>query len=75
MEANKILKNYGFLKDKIKEKCGSQAMFARLLGISKQSLSAKLNNKVPFSHGEIFKSIKILELNNTDLERCFFMPR
>ncbi len=75
MEAKKILMNYGFLKEKISDKCGTQEAFAKRLGISKQSLSNKLNNKTSFTHSEIFESMVILELNNTDLERCFFMPR
>ena len=45
--------NYGFLKDKITQVCKTQANFAARLGISKQSLSNKLNNKTR-------KSIKLL---------------
>jgi transcriptional regulator with XRE-family HTH domain len=75
MGVKKILMNYGFLKEKITIKCGTQEEFAKRLGISKQSLSNKLNNKTAFTHEEIFKSMNILELNNVDLECCFFMPR
>lgn len=65
--------NYGFLKAKIQEKCGNQVVFAKELGISPQSLSAKLNNKSSFSHEQITKSKEILKLNTEDLERCFFI--
>ncbi len=70
-----VIFNYGFLKDKIVQKCKTQAVFASELGISKQSLSNKLNNKSMFSHEEIYNSAIILELDETDIVRCFFIRR
>lgn len=64
--------NYNFLKGKIVEKCGSQAKFAESLGVSDQSLSAKLLNKIKFSQEEIYKTIKILELTDSETIKCFF---
>lgn len=66
--------SYGFLKDKITQVCGTQAEFAKRLGISKQCLSNKLNNKNMFSHEEIFKSSVILDLSEPEIMRCFFIP-
>ena len=67
--------NYGFLKDKITQVCKTQANFAARLGISKQSLSYKLNNKTMFSHEEIYKTSVILSLSDMEVSRCFFIPR
>ncbi len=67
--------NYGFLKSKIAEVYGTQADFARALGISTQALSSKLNNKQHFSHEQIYKSTVLLRLNSTDIERCFFFAQ
>ena len=67
--------NYGFLKDKITQVCGTQAIFAQRLGISKQSLSGKLNNKNMFSHEEIYKASTILGLSELEITRCFFISR
>lgn len=67
--------NYGFLKDKITQVCGTQAAFAARLGVSKQTLSNKLNNKNTFSHEEIYKTSTILDLSESEIMRCFFIPR
>ena len=63
---------YSYLKGKIVEKCGTRTKFAELLGISEQSLSAKMSNKVKFSQEEIYKSIKILGLTDVEAIKCFF---
>ncbi len=76
MKATKTVSfNYGFLKDKITQMCGTQAVFAEKLGISKQSLSNKLNNKSQFSHDEIYRISVLLQLDNAEIGRCFFIAR
>ena len=47
--------NYSKLRGKIKEKFATQSAFAKELGISSVSLSAKLNNRVEFSQMEMDK--------------------
>ena len=66
---------YGFLRDKITEKCGTQEVLAKRLGISKQSLSNKLNNKTMFTHDEMYRLSVILQLDSNEVERCFFIAR
>lgn len=65
-------RNYSHLKGKIVEKCGSQNTFSQKLGISKQALSKKMNNQSHFSQEQIQKSIEILQLNETEVIKCFF---
>ena len=45
---------------------------AKILGISKQSLSMKLNNKREFKVSEIYKLKSILNINFVDFETIFF---
>ncbi len=52
--------DYSVLKGKIKEKFGTQEAFAKSLGISGVSLSAKLNNRVEFTQAEMIKTCEIL---------------
>lgn len=58
--------NYSKLEGKIKEVCDTQDVFAKKLGISRASLSKKLNGKVPFTQDEMLKSKEILNLDSVD---------
>lgn len=65
--------NYSKLRGRIREKCGNNAVFAKKLGIHDSTLSQKLNNMSDFSQNEIFKSIRILELKESDIPDYFFV--
>ncbi len=67
--------NYSFLRGKIIENCGNLKNFAQKLEISKQELSNKLNNKSSFSQFQIQKAIEILNLNNEEVAKCFFVQK
>ena len=67
--------NYSFLRGKIIENCGNLKNFAQKLEISKQELSNKLNNKSSFSQFQIQKAIEILNLNNEEVAKCFFVKK
>lgn len=54
--------NYSKLRGKIKEKFTTQSAFAKELGISSVSLSAKLNNRVEFSQMEMDRCCELLEI-------------
>lgn len=54
------------LRGKIKEKIGSEFEFAKLIGLSQASLSAKLNGKSDFSRTEIVRMSEVLELKNSE---------
>ena len=48
--------NYNKLKGRIKELFGTQEAFAKRLGMSSVSLSARLNNKNDWTQGEIYEA-------------------
>lgn len=47
---------------------------AEKLGISKQALSYKMNNKQDFKVSEIWDLAKLLELTDGEIVRIFIMP-
>lgn len=67
--------DYSKLSGKIKEVCGTQAVFAEKMGLSEKSISAKLNNERPFKQPEIDKAIKILQLADEDIRKYFFTTK
>ncbi len=64
--------SYDKLKGKIKECFGTQDAFAKALGMSRATLSIKLNNSSEFSQNEIFKAMKLLKLSQSDVDEYFF---
>lgn len=60
------------LSGKIKEKCGTQEEFARLLNISPQALGNKLKGKTPFKVVEIDKACLILDIDSSEIPLYFF---
>lgn len=67
--------NYSFLRGKIVEKCSTQANFAQKLGISLQELNKKLNNKGYFSQNQMYDAVEILDLNDEEFKKCFFLRK
>lgn len=67
--------DYSKLKGRIKEKCGTCFNFAKSLGCSSNTLSAKINNASDFSQIEIIKSVDILGLKKEDISTYFFTPK
>ena len=55
--------DYIRLRARIREKLGSDVVFAARLGISKTSLSLRLNNQLHFSQRDIYNSMRILNTN------------
>lgn len=66
--------NYNKLRGKIKEMCGTQENFAKSLGLSRTSLSHRLNNLLDFSNNEILKACDILKIEIQDIPAYFFTP-
>lgn len=64
--------NYSYLRGKIVSQCGTIGNFAKEMNMSKQTLSAKLNNKNSFSQEQIDLSIDVLKLNDKEVRKCFF---
>lgn len=69
------MRDYSKLRGKIREVLGSESKYAILLDLSEASISAKLNGKVPFSIEEIDKSVKILEIPETQIYEYFFTKK
>ena len=72
--ANETTFDYNKLKGRIKEKCGTCSNFAKLLGCSNNTMSAKMNNISDFTQTEIIKSVDILDLKKVDIPTYFFTP-
>lgn len=64
--------DYSKLKGKIKEKCGSQKIFAERLGVTESTMTAKLNGNGYFNSAEILKSCQILDICMDDVSAYFF---
>lgn len=64
--------DYRKLKGKIKEKFDTQDNFAKALGISRTSLSFKLNNRVDFTQSEMTKSYELLDVKRQEIAEYFF---
>lgn len=67
--------SYAKLKGKIKEMYGTQTAFARAMDMDPSSLSAKLNNKTPWTRDEIEKACELLEIPLTEVYIYFFTQK
>lgn len=67
-----MAKTYSKLRGKIIEVYGSQREFAKAVGRTEQSVTAKLNMKTDFSQGEIIKWCELLGISNEEINRYFF---
>ncbi|MDO4384361.1 MAG: DUF739 family protein [Clostridia bacterium] len=67
--------DYAKLNGRIKEKVGTQARFAKALGVSEPTLSKKLNNKTVFTADEINRSCEVLEISFAEIPIYFFAPK
>lgn len=61
--------DYIRLRARIREKLGSDVVFAARLGISKTSLSLRLNNQLHFSQRDIYNSMRILQIRPDEVGR------
>lgn len=64
--------DFSKLKGKIIEKYGSQQHFAKEYGISENSLSLKLTNKMRFTSDDIIKISDMLEIPKEEVGNYFF---
>ena len=67
-----ILFDYRKLRGKIKEVFGTQAEFAKALGISGATLSLKLNNFYDFTQKEMAASMLLLHEPAHSVDKYFF---
>jgi len=68
--------DYSKLKGRIKEKYDTQQKFVEALGIlSDTSITYKLSNQTEFKQSEIYKIMKILEIDDSEIKAYFFIPK
>lgn len=63
---------YNKLRGRIIELFGSQEKFAKELGISRVSVSKKMNGKSGFSQKDIIKWAKLLKIDSKNYDTYFF---
>lgn len=61
------------LRGKIREKYGSEVKFAKSMGLSQATLSAKLNDKVDFTRTELIKMQELLNISDDEFREIFFL--
>lgn len=66
---------YGKLRGRIVEKYGSLSKFARKLGVSDNTFSKKMNNKVRFTPDDIIAITALLEISNDEIGAYFFTEK
>lgn len=64
--------DYGKLRGRIKEKCGTQSAFAGIIGLSDVSVSNKLNNNVDWGQEEIESAVYALDIPPAEIHSYFF---
>lgn len=64
--------DYSLLREKIAAKYRTQANFARAMGLSKASMSLKLNGKVKWKLDEIARVCQLLDMPATAIPTYFF---
>lgn len=69
---SEITFDYSKLEGRIKEKYDTQSRLACTLGMSKQALSARLNNRTPFTQTEIRNLTELLDIPDEEMKRYFF---
>jgi hypothetical protein len=64
--------DYSKLNGKIKEQFKNRNDFCKLIHLSANSLSKKINNKVPFTSYEIYRIVEILGIDINEIGIYFY---
>lgn len=64
--------DYRKLLGKITELYGSRGAFAKAMGLSEHSMSAKLSGKVGFKQSEIARASELLNIEPPEMHAYFF---
>lgn len=67
--------DYSKLRGRIREKFTTEGAFAEAMNFSKQTLSAKLNNKALFTQDEIRAASSILLIQTAEIPAYFFTEK
>lgn len=68
-----MLYDYSFLKKRMNDYRYSVQSLAESIGITRVSLSKKLNNHLYFTQEEIFKIAELLDINYDQIAHYFFV--
>lgn len=68
----KIKFNYCKLRGKITEKCGTQKVFAEMMGFTEGTLTSKLQGYTYFTQDEISRAVEILGIDQDKISHYFF---
>ena len=75
MDGSSIEFDYSKLRGRIREKFHTEQDFGNAMKLSHTSLSKKLNGKVRFNHGELFKMQKLLDISDVEFSTYFFTEK
>lgn len=64
--------DFGKLRGRIVEKYGTQTAFVKAFGVSENTFSRKMNNKVRFNSDDIIRIIKMLDIPEQEINLYFF---
>lgn len=67
--------DYSKLNGRVVEKCGTQAVFSKKIGISEVTISKKMNNRIPWKQPEMQKAAKILDFPENEIPAYFFVKK
>lgn len=67
--------DYSKLLGKMREKNITQEKLAKELNLQAPTLSQKINNKAHFKQSEIFKIIKLLNIDSNEIGEYFFIQK
>lgn len=66
--------DYGKLRGRIVEKCGTLEAFAQATNLSPQTVSKYMNNKVPWKQTSINAAVRVLDIKPEEISIYFFTP-
>ena len=64
--------DYAKLRGRIREIFNRESDFADNMGVSKATMSAKLNGRIEFSQKEIYKAMELLNIDACEIDKYFF---
>ena len=67
--------DFSKLRGRIIEKFGSQAEFSKVLGVSENVLSKKMQNKVRFTSDDVTTISELLGIQQNEIGVYFFTPK
>lgn len=70
-----MIYDYSRLLGKIKEICGSQAVFSAKIGLSERTVSLKLNGKKGWKQPEIERICEVLKIDRRKIPIYFFSAK